>query len=164
MESVALFLQKRANECDPGSEEFDLFGRSSFNRYYYATYGQVRSLLGSLNPSWTRQPHKEIPGLLRGTIVDTIKKTRIKSAKIADVTAVQLCQRARHSAHELARIMEHANAVRVVADYNPDIKVIRQEGDRFSLYEFSVTSAHDWSRQTQHHSECIKRAWRLNDK
>lgn len=163
MEGVALFLQRHANECAPGSHEFDLFGRSSFNRYYYAAYLQVRGLLATLNPSWTGTPHKGIPNLLRGTIVCAIKKKRSKATKIRDAKAVSICSRAEYSARELAHIMENAYAVRVVADYNPDIRVMQQEGDRFSLYSFSVTAAHDWSKQARGHSENIKRAWKLND-
>lgn len=42
----------------------DLFGRSAFNRYYYAAFLVTREMLGELQNSWKATPHRQIPILL----------------------------------------------------------------------------------------------------
>lgn len=163
MESVAVFLQRHANGCAPESLDFDLFGRSSFNRYYYAAYLQVRDLLGSLDPSWISAQHKSIPDLLNGSVLSAIKKKRNRATKIGDAEAIQICSRADTSARELASMMRKAYAVRVTADYNPEIRVERQEGGRFKLNLVSVNDAHGWPTLAKEYGENIKRAWNLGD-
>lgn len=163
MENVALFLQQKAQSCDPGSLDFDLFGRSSFNRYYYATFLKVRSMLGSMNPNWFSLNHAGIPDLLTGEILKTIKTIRKRGLRFNDSETVLICNQAEASAHELARIMKKANYVRVAADYNPDIKVTPDSHGRFQLSFVTVTEAHEWPERTQHYGFRIKRAWDLLD-
>lgn len=163
MESVALFLQTKANSCPPDSRDFDLFGRSSFNRYYYAVYLQVRSMLGDLNETWAAAQHAGIPDLLTGQVLATIKRLRTRAAKLGDNDAVQICERAAASAHELAALMRDAYAVRVTADYRPDIAVVADDRGRFRLNLVPVTTAHDWAARAREHGRRIKRAWSLVD-
>lgn len=163
MEIVGLFLQTEANRFAPGSRDFDLFGRSSFNRYYYAAYLQVRSLLGNLNETWAEAQHKSIPELLNGEILKRIRRQRTRSAKLEDNSAIQICSRAESAVRELATLMKQAYAVRVIADYRPDIAVLPDARNRFQLNLVPVTTAHDWPARTRIHSEIIKRAWGLID-
>ncbi|WP_234731321.1 hypothetical protein [Acidocella facilis] len=163
MQNVALFLQTKANSCPHDSRDFDLFGRSSFNRYYYAAYLEVRSLLGSLNESWATAQHSSIPKLLNGQIVEQIGRKRQRAAKLGDTAALQICSRAKQSAHDLAALMETAYATRVTADYHPEVIVEAETRGRFRLNLVSVTIAHDWPVKARENGERIKRAWRLSD-
>lgn len=45
MEIVGLHLQREAVKSGKPAEESDLFGRSAYNRYYYASFLCVRRLL-----------------------------------------------------------------------------------------------------------------------
>ena len=163
MESVAHFLQTKANSCAPGSREFDLFGRSSFNRYYYAVYLQVRSLLGGLNATWAGAQHASIPNLLTGQVLERIKRQRNRALRVGDSDAAQICVRAASSTHELATLMKEAYAVRVTADYEPSIPIVSQNGGRFQLNSVPVTTAHDWVARAREHGQRIARAWGLPD-
>lgn len=161
METVARFLQVKANTCPPASPDFDLFGRSSFNRYYYAAYLQVRSMLGDLDKAWGTVQHASIPDLLVGQVRKKIRCRRRRAAKVGDTEAVQICGRAMASASELAALMKEAYAVRVTADYFPDVTVVHDDGERFTLNSVGVTEAHDWVFRARRHSEAITRALRL---
>jgi hypothetical protein len=163
MESVALFLQSKANSCLRDSRDFDLFGRSSFNRYYYAVYLQVRSMLGGLNETWATAQHKSIPELLTGQVLAKIKSQRTRAARLGDNEAVEICNRAAASVHALATLMREAYAVRVTADYCPDIAVEPDGRGRFRLNLVLVTTAHDWSARARELGQRIKRAWSLVD-
>jgi hypothetical protein len=41
--------------------EFDLFSRSAFNRYYYSAFLSVRSVLKTLDPAWATPSHQSMP-------------------------------------------------------------------------------------------------------
>lgn len=163
MESVAHFLQVQANSYPPSSRDFDLFGRSSFNRYYYAAYLRVRSILGNLNEAWTTTQHANIPDLLTGQVLTTIRRQRARAAKLDDGPAVQICRRAEASARELANLMREAYAVRVTADYHPEIIVMADGRGRFRLNSVPVTVAHDWPIRASEHGQRIERAWSIAD-
>ena len=163
MESVARFLQIQANSYPPSSRDFDLFGRSSFNRYYYAAYLKVRSTLGNLNKEWASAHHASIPTLLTGQVLMTIKRHRKRAARLDDSDAVQICLSAESSAHELAKLMKEAYAVRVTADYYPDVAVVADDRGRFRLNSVPVTVAHDWPIRASEHGQRIERAWSIAD-
>jgi hypothetical protein len=59
MHQVAEHLSLQARAMT--GNDADAFGRSAFNRYYYATYLSVRELLASLDSSWETQRHSAIP-------------------------------------------------------------------------------------------------------
>jgi hypothetical protein len=162
MESVAHFLQTEAHRHAPGSRDFDLFGRSSFNRYYYAAYLQVRAILGDLDRTWATLSHASIPELLTGQILSRIKHQSKRAAQIRDGEAVGICNRAASSAHDLADLMKAAYAVRIAADYHPDIAVEPDGEGRFRLYQVNVTAAHEWPARALAHGEKIRRAWNLS--
>ncbi|MFH1954732.1 MAG: hypothetical protein ABIL06_24350, partial [Pseudomonadota bacterium] len=56
----------------------DAFGRSAFNRYYYASYLITRQMLKDLNTSWASTGHSKIPELLENSIIKRIR-TEIKN-------------------------------------------------------------------------------------
>ena len=97
MEVVALFLQKEAIKRvakRAAPDECDLFGRSAYNRYYYATFLCVRNVLAKLDDSWAALPHKDYPALLKGTIKDKIRKCMKRANKLDDNELVTRCYRA----------------------------------------------------------------------
>lgn len=163
MENVALFLQNKANSCTPESRDFDLFGRSAFNRYYYAAFLEVRSMLRDLNETWAEIPHADIPKLLTGQVRTTIKRKQRWATRLGETEAVQICIRGATSAHELAALMGEAYAVRVTADYYPEIAIVSGNRGRFQLNLVHVTTAHDWAGRARGFGQKIKRAWKVVD-
>jgi len=123
----------------------------------------VRSLLGQFNEVWARQDHASIPNLLKGQVLERIRRQRIRATRINDDGAVQICRRAAASTHELATLMRDAYVVRVTADYEPDIRVVPDEQGRFRLNSVPVTAAHDWPVRAREHGLRIIRALHLAD-
>lgn len=83
MEVVALHLQNVAStRSDP--VERDLFGRSAFNRYYYASYHNVKYVLGILKSEWGGIPHGDIPDVLVGQVKKKLVKGRERAQRSSD--------------------------------------------------------------------------------
>lgn len=160
MEQVAHHLQKAAVARRSTPEDFDQFGRSAFNRYYYATFLSVRTLIKEFEPDWAGG-HATVPDMLNGSISKEINNFRKAAQRRSEQEAVGICNRALSAAAGLAQMMKTANAVRVTADYNPDIKIKDEKTDRFSLGPTNITDAHAWIDQAKVWIPTIRRAWRM---
>jgi len=160
MERVALSLQKWAVQRRAHHDDFDLYGRSAFNRYYYATFLTVRSLIIEFEPQWTGA-HSSVPDFLAGSINREIKRYRSSALRRQQSDAVEICNRTVTALSALADLMKTANTVRVTADYNPSIKIQDDRQNRFTLGTTSITEAHRWASQAQVFSHVIRRGWRL---
>lgn len=160
MEQVALSLQKWAVERRRNLDDFDLYGRSAFNRYYYASFLTVRELIVEFEPQWAGG-HSTVPEFLTGSIEREIKRFRTSAQKRQQPDAVELCNRAVTALASLSSLMQTAYSIRVTADYNPQIRVVDSDKDRFTLGTTSITDAHNWVSQTRTLTQVIRRAWRL---
>ncbi|MBO9380117.1 hypothetical protein GG804_25445 [Sphingomonas histidinilytica] len=161
MEQVAHDLQKKAVERRGVPEDADLFGRSSFNRYYYALFLTVRSFIKEFSPDW-QAGHASVPDFLTGSVMKEIKNFRSSAMRRENTEAVAICNKSISALSALADIMRRANTVRVTADYNPDIKIHMIDDGRFSLNNTEITDAHSWAMQARTFCQEIRRAWRLS--
>lgn len=159
MERVGLDLQTTAFGSRTNATDLDLFGRSAFNRYYYATFLEVRTMLRRWNAVW-QGSHATVPDELTGWITTGISNVQKKASKIADTRSIMICKAAKASASDLAQLMRTAYSVRVVADYEPEI-LIALDGDRFRLERTSITEAHSWIERARADIVKIDRAWSL---
>jgi hypothetical protein len=160
MEIVALHLQKEAIKNGKPPDECDLFGRSAYNRYYYASFLRIRSMLIELDRKWDKLGHRDYPDILRGKIKSQLDKFKRNAQKTRDKELIQLCLQAIHATHELAMLMEKGFATRVVADYFPEVKVDFITGDRFKLQNIEITEAHQWPDKADTLADTIISAWR----
>jgi hypothetical protein len=160
MEQVALSLQMTAIGCR-NARDFDDFGRSAFNRYYYALFLTVRELLSQFDPKWKDLPHASIPPLLLGQVLNGLKRRRKRSIRLGDSRGTELANQAIAAVRELESTMRRGYIVRVMADYNPAIPVTKGTADRFSLGDTDITDAHEWPNIARRLSPLISRAWRL---
>lgn len=158
MERVAHHLQRAAIERRDTPHDFDLFGRSAFNRYYYALFLVVRATVLRLNPKWEGD-HSGLPGVLVGDLYKQIGRFRTSAHRKQDKETVELCNRALAAMNELSELMRGANAVRVTADYNPQVPVIDQGSDRFTLGPTNITTAHSWPERARVLTSHVNRAW-----
>ena len=150
--ALALQAMKSADK-----REFDLFGRSAFNRFYYDAYLSVRETLRLMDAGWAEQSHKQIPELLRGAVVKRIKnaaKVATESSQISIPESQRLVARASSSAAALADLLRMAYRVRVVADYKIEMPVLR-EGQVARLDGCTLESAKHWGDKTRIHSSAI---------
>ena len=157
MESVAHHLQLEAVRRTK-TEECDEFGRSAYNRYYYATFLRVRKMIAALDAAWSQLPHASYPLTLRGAVRKKLQNGRSKAQRVGDHDLAATCARALSAATEIADLMEAASATRVVADYNPQIPV-DFTGGRFSLNNVRITDAHEWPKKADVWSSIIEKTW-----
>lgn len=128
------------------AEEADAFGRTAFNRYYYAVFLSTRELLLQVDRSWSGEPHSNIPGLLEVTLLKRLR-TAIKPLQskglVPEGRAKSLLSQAGAAAGEMASILRTAYKVRVAADYEPNEKVAF-EPTTFRLATHTEAEAKQW--------------------
>ncbi|WP_186129797.1 hypothetical protein [Burkholderia gladioli] len=156
---VAQYLQLEAQNRSDVMER-DLFGRSAFNRYYYATFLEVKKGLGSLKTEWATMAHAGVPEVLRGTVQRELKQGMRKALKLSDSEVVSLCERAKSAVLDLADLMERGYAIRVAADYHPEISVDFSDGSNFKLNTVTVRDARTWPSRAEVFMGVIVSAWK----
>lgn len=157
MQNVAHHLQQEAIRIlHAAADEADLYARSAFNRYYYATFLSVRETLSDVECSAAGQlKHSSIPEFLRGAIHRRISKIQKKAKKLGDTELERACYRARLENRKFAETLEKAYATRVVADYKPDT-LVSFGSMRFALAGVSVNEAHGWDERAKLWSRLVK--------
>ena len=162
VQKVAHHLQVKAVALEDPVER-DLFGRSSYNRYYYATFLSVRAVLAEMRSEWGEMAHASLPEVLTAKVCNTLGKGRKKADKMGDMELVRQCNRAIKAAKELALLMRTSSATRVVADYHPEILISFVHGERFTLNEVGITEAHQWPEKAKAWLVDIQGAWNQLD-
>ena len=161
MHEVAVKLTELTQE-QTNDDAADHFGRTAFNRHYYAIYLETRTLLRLLNPDWTRTPHKSIPELLQAKVTKQAKqhlKAAQKSGAIPYGEAERQKNKLSSSASNLASLLEEAYRIRVTADYDPDLRIERSNGT-FSLNNCSIARAEHWHNEASSYCGAIRAIWR----
>lgn len=162
MQVVGRYLQVEAMK-QHNPEEKDLFGRSSYNRYYYATFIITRGIVNTINPEWTSSKHAEYPDIFSKKIAGRFKKERCSAFKVDDPQLVSILNKAISSANDMALLLRQANSARKVADYDLSIKVNFLNTNRFSLSSIDITSAHLWPERANALGSLIIDTWRQVD-
>lgn len=160
MEQVAHSLQKWAIERRSNPADFDQYGRSAFNRYYYSVFLVVRSLIVEFEPDSSRS-HSSVPEMLTGSIHKELNNFRKSLMRRPDPETIRQFNVALAALNSLADLMRRANAARVAADYNPHIPVVPESAERFSLASTNITEAHDWPTKARLLTGQVRRAWRI---
>lgn len=145
-------------------DERDSYGRSAFNRYYYATFLIVRAGLrrmGRVSPTG-EIPHASIPEMLSGSIYNTLKKSCHEAKKIGDSDTISVLSLGAEAAKTLASLMNTARSSRTTADYHPE-KPIVISGHGFSLLTISSETAQNWPHKAELLINRIEAAWRQLD-
>lgn len=143
-------------------DEKDLFGRSAFNRYYYAVFLLTREMLGEFQTSWKGTMHASIPDLLRTSVKKEVKKTlesAIRSGLISQGESSQIMNQHNVSLNALATLLEEAYQVRKIADYEPEI-AIQQKRNVLSLDRHKLTSAKAWPDRAASYCKAIRKVWK----
>jgi hypothetical protein len=160
-----IVVAKRLSEIavnEATEEGADAFGRSAFNRYYYASFLITRDMLRQLNPSWKRTPHSDIPDLLTETITKRISAEARRQAKASLIHASRassLRTEARSAAGQLADLLKGAYEVRLVADYEPEERILRGN-NVIRLSGHTLGEAGAWPKRAEWHASSLLRIWR----
>lgn len=134
MEAVGLQLQRIASDLSDHVER-DLFARSAFNRYYCATYLDVKNGLGSLNAGWRGILHSQVSTILEGPVNKELAKGRDRAKRASDANTSALCSRAMHATRVLSDLMNSGYATGVAADYFSAVRI-----DFADAYDFTLNS------------------------
>ena len=158
VEVVAIYLMGEAPQR-PVAVEKDLFGRSAFNRFYYAAYLTVRAaLLAGLGEC--PKSHSDVPDFLLGKVSRGLTQGEQRARRVSDTELAKLCSRARTSARELAEILKEGYSVRVTADYFPEVPVIFEANGEFGLNTVHISKARSWPPKADAMCKSICIAWR----
>lgn len=155
---VAEHLCKAARSSN--DDEADAFGRSAFNRYYYAAYLSTRDLLAMIDGAWSRTPHRNIPGILEDDLRKRFQRNlkRLKDkGLISDGKAKSLVSQVGAAGSEIASILRTAYMVRVTADYIPEEKVIF-EPTTFQLATHTEAEAKNWLQRVDRNKGIVLNA------
>ncbi|POZ50478.1 hypothetical protein [Methylovulum psychrotolerans] len=158
MKVVGEQLEKWAhNQAEPHIK--NLFGRSAFNRYYYAAFLITREMLGDFEPKWKYTPHSDIPGLLENALRKPILN-RLKHAVRFEIISFTEEQRLRQelqiATSELSSLLKSAYNVRIIADYQPET-AMKIDGKVISLDDCNLNSASSWADRARAHCKIIRR-------
>ena len=160
MDTVGRHLQVHALALHKQGSDADLFARSAYNRYYYATFLIVRETVSSLDSAWIGLPHKNYPELLEGKILTKISTAKRRAVSLSDQKLIRSCQSATNAIKLLAELMRSSSSVRVLADYEPETKISFEGNGRFKLSGVDITVADQWPVRAKAFASIITDTWR----
>ncbi|NIH19348.1 hypothetical protein [Morganella morganii] len=147
---VADHLVKQANATFKKGEQHqilaDAYGRTAFNRYYYACFLNIREFVSNFDSNWAKVKHAGVPELLRISVNKKIVVELKKSERIGDITSREYQSKKSiilSSLDAMASTMSMAYIIRGIVDYEPEIKMIFKENG-FTINSQTVASAKGW--------------------
>ncbi len=147
---------------EKSDDHMDAYGRSAFNRYYYASYLIIRGMLRQLNTDWARTGHSQIPQLLTGRVVKIIRDEHDRQLRLGANPSARSGSMM-HEAHlvtsELSQMLLIAYDVRVVADYEPEQRIER-DGRVIKLRGHTISEAQGWPRRAEACTKRLIKIWR----
>lgn len=146
---VAEFLKDHALRVT-NLDDADLFGRSAFNRYYYATFLIVRNTLATIDSKWAEPAHKVIPDILRSAVLKKFK-SQLKKNLLPTAQGHELSIQTQAAASNLANLLDRAYQLRILADYHPEIRVTKDHSV-LTLDKTKSSEAATWPREAQKYS------------
>jgi len=141
MRVVAEHLEEHCKQLTAPCDR-DHFARSAFNRYYYAIFLTIRSTLAKIDPNWDEPTHRDVPILLRNSVVKKLRR-RSKGHVMSEPEAAKLSSQGCTAAKALADLVETGNETRKLADYAPERPVLF-ENATISLGGVKTSTARKW--------------------
>lgn len=146
LQSVAQHLFTHAKGLGADNADADAFGRSAFNRHYYATFLTVRDLLVTIDIAWAKTPHSEIPERVEKSLVARIKETakrQVRSGALDHGRSGSIIGQSISAATVIASVLKSAYTIRVAADYEPSHKIVFGASG-IELDSCSIGEASNW--------------------
>lgn len=120
----------------------------------------LRDLVLEINPNWASTPHKSYPDLFKGKIAKRLKRERAKANKSSDRKLSAMIGSSLRAIPQIEGIFMQAYAIRIIADYEPDIFVQFADAKRFSLNDINITQAHSWQEKLSPLVDDIRATWK----
>ena len=144
------------------SAKKNLFGRSAFNRYYYAAFLITREMLAEIEPKWKQTPHKEIPNLLQTSVRKPVVQRLKQDARKDLITNGELSAlqaKLTKATTELANLLVQAYDVRIIADYEPETHITVSKRI-ITLSACKLTAAKTWADRAGAYCKDIRKVWK----
>jgi len=144
------------------ADAINKYGRSAFNRYYYAAYLIVRDTIMDIDPKWARCSHKDLPSLLQKTIYRQARDQALRLEKAGQLSARQrttLITSIKICTDSLAQLLQSGYAIRCVADYSPEEIVVYRDKN-LHLGECTTSAAQHWPRRAARSAGQLQAKWR----
>lgn len=157
MNRVANHLRNHALSLS-AEGEIDVFGRSAFNRYYYACYWEIRSRLPELHHNWLRLGHKDLPKYLSGEIKTKLLENArllLKKGALSNRDYGNLLPRTEQSIRKISDFLVRGYAIRCAADYSPEFKAIKENGS-LCLNGQKLSSLETWYQEVKVQTGILK--------
>lgn len=139
----------------------DLYGRSAYNRYYYAAFLAVREMIRKIDGDDKRINHASVSEILEKRILKKLK-LRIKSLSkkefITQSEADRLKSSAQTATSSLSEMMKRAYDLRAIADYEPETKV-EFSGSVIYLLDYKLSKAQRWFDEANAYCKKIIKLW-----
>lgn len=161
MKVVADKLKEIALAADT-DHQVDQFGRSAFNRYYYAAYLEVRKNLMEINSAWARAAHTNLPNVLTININKSAKRRAInlnKKGLLTKADMSRILQSIRIYCDELSTILQSGYEARKYADYFPE-EIVTRKSDNLSLHNYTIRAAQSWPIRAERRAGQLLYSWR----
>ena len=158
MKDVAQHLENEAIRRKSNPAEVNTFARSAINRYYYTTFLLARELMRKFKSDW-QGSHSSLPEELTGSVKKDISSTKRKATRIHDWETVNQCDACIHRIHSLSELLKAAYALRIIADYEPEIAATVDPDGQIFLSGTKMTEAKMWPSRAQVFSAEIERIW-----
>ncbi|WKT72201.1 hypothetical protein [Acinetobacter variabilis] len=162
MQIVGDELSRLALDRQGNLQHFDLLGRSAFNRYYYSAFLITRETLGLMQSNWKGTAHAEIPNLLQTGLRKPVRhqlKQQVKKGLIDEGDSSRILTNIYTTGCELAQLLTSAYDARVLADYEPEIK-ITFEDSVIKLNSYKITTAREWPTRAQILCKQLLKLWK----
>ncbi|ACS87182.1 hypothetical protein [Musicola paradisiaca] len=150
LHTVADYLAKQATSVHskggPSLLLAGAFGRTAYNRYYYACYLDIRMFVAEINSKWGSLNHSEVPDFLIGAVNNRISQELTKCERGGMITKGELLSKkslVHTSLNNMASVMSKAYTIRCTVDYEPDVN-IEFDKNTFLIDQVPVASAKDW--------------------
>jgi len=150
LHQVADHLVKQANATFKKGQVHqslaDAYGRTAFNRYYYACFLNIREFVSSIDSSWSKVNHAGVPELLRGSVHKKIESELKKSERVGDLTSREYQSKKSillSSLDNMASTMSLAYTIRGIVDYEPEVEMVFEKNS-FIINKMPVSSAKGW--------------------
>jgi hypothetical protein len=130
----------------------DAYGRSAFNRYYYAAYLATRDLLIRFNPKWDVS-HAGAPELVESALPALVRKEAKRLQKVDALShsdGQRICSGVASAGAAIGELLRTAYKVRVISDYRPEEQV-SFEKSTFHLDAHSEGEARSWLSTVEMH-------------
>jgi hypothetical protein len=130
----------------------DAYGRSAFNRYYYAAYLATRDLLIRFKPEWDVS-HAGAPDLVGSALPALVRKEAKRLQKLhamSQADGQRVIRGVASAGAAIGELLRIAYKVRVISDYRPEEQVSFYKST-FHLDAHSEGEARSWLGTVEMH-------------